>query len=85
MVNKVIVGGFIEGGKVKLTDRFYIGYSLIQYFKCYLYRHIAKYCRIKARYSHCIGQHKTRDCNNKTKSVYPYCKVQGIRDNNYKA
>jgi hypothetical protein len=29
VVNKVIVEGFVEGGEVKLTDCFYIGYSLI--------------------------------------------------------
>jgi hypothetical protein len=29
VANKVIVEGFVEGGEVKLTDRFYTGYGLI--------------------------------------------------------
>jgi hypothetical protein len=29
VVNKVIIEGFVEGEEVKLTDRFYIRYSLI--------------------------------------------------------
>jgi hypothetical protein len=59
VVNKVIVEGFIEGEEVKLIDCFYIGYSLISYFKCYSYRYITKHYRIKARCGHYIGQHET--------------------------
>jgi hypothetical protein len=85
VANKVIVEGFVEGGEVKLTDRFYTGCGLIQCFKCCSYRHIAKHYRIEARCGHCAGQHETRDCTDKTKSVCPGCKVQGIRDHNHKA
>jgi hypothetical protein len=75
VVSKVIIEELVEGKEVKLTDRFYIGYSLIQCFKCYLYGHIAKHYRLKARCGYCTGLHETRNCNNKTKSVYPYYKA----------
>jgi hypothetical protein len=70
---------------VKLTDRFYTGCGLVQYFKCCSYRHIAKHCRIEARCGHCTSLHETRHCNDKTKSVCPYCKARGTLEHNYKA
>jgi hypothetical protein len=33
-INKVITEGLVEGGEVKLTDRFYTKYGLVQCFKC---------------------------------------------------
>jgi hypothetical protein len=83
--NKVITEGLVEGGEVKLTDRFYTGCGLIQCFKCCSYGHIAKHCRIEARCGHCAGLHETRHCNDKTKTTCPCCKARGIRDNNHKA
>jgi hypothetical protein len=85
VANKVIIEGLVEGGEVKLTDRFYIGYSLVQCFKCYSYRYITKYYRIEARYSYYTGLYKTQNCNNKTKSVYSCCKARSIQEHNYKA
>ena len=83
--NKVITEGLVEGGEVKLTDPFYIGCGLVQYFKCCSYRHIAKHCRIEARCSYYTSLYETRNCNDKTKSVYPYCKAYSIQEHNYKA
>jgi hypothetical protein len=85
VANKVITEGLVEGGEVKLTDRFYTGCGLVQCFKCCSYGHIAKHCRIEARCGHCAGLHETRNCNDKTKSVCPCCKARGTPEHNHKA
>ena len=85
VANKVITEGLVEGGEVKLTDRFYTGCGLVQCFKCCSYGHIAKHCRIEARCGHCAGSHETRNCDDKTKSVCPCCKARGTREHNHKA
>ena len=85
VANKVITEGLVEGGEVKLTDRFYTGCGLIQCFKCCSYGHIAKHCRVEARCGHCAGSHETRNCDNKTKSVCPCCKARSIPEYNHKA
>ena len=85
VANKVITEGLVEGGEVKLTDRFYTGCGLIQCFKCCSYGHIAKHCRVEARCGHCAGSHETRNCDNKTKSVCPCCKARGTPEYNHKA
>ena len=59
VVNKVIIEGLVTRG-VKLTDLFYIGYSLIQFFKCYLYRYITKHYKIETRCSDYTSLYKTR-------------------------
>jgi hypothetical protein len=41
MVNRVIEKGLVEDKKVKEVERFLIGLSFIQYFKCYTFGHIA--------------------------------------------
>ena len=53
VANKVITEGLVEGGEVKLTDRFYTGCGLIQCFKCRSYGHITNHCRVEARCGHC--------------------------------
>ena len=53
--NKVITEGLVEGGEVKLTDRFYTRCGLVQCFKCCSYGHIAKHYRIEARCGHYTG------------------------------
>jgi len=64
--NEVITRGFMEGGEVKLAERFLTGYGLVQCFKCCSYGHIAKNCRAKTRCGHCSESHETRSCDQKT-------------------
>jgi hypothetical protein len=42
--NAVINKGFVEGGEVKLVERFLTGCGHVQCFKCCSYGHIAKNC-----------------------------------------
>jgi hypothetical protein len=75
--NKVITKGFVEGGEVKLVERFMTGCGLVKCFKCYTYGHIAKNCRAKAHCGHCSDSHETRDCKEQTKKSYATAKLIG--------
>jgi hypothetical protein len=43
IANRVIERGLVENGEVKV-ERFQTRYGLVQCFKCYAYKHIAKHC-----------------------------------------
>ena len=85
--NMVITRGFVEGGEVKLVERFLTGCGLVQYFKYCLYRHIAKNCQAKARCGHCSGSHETRECPAKTQKTgsCAACKAIGYKRTDHKA
>jgi hypothetical protein len=83
--NRVITRGFVEGGEVKLVERFLLGCGLVQYFKYCSYRHIAKNCRAKSRCGHCSEHHETQDCGQKTQKSCTACKALGYKKTDYKA
>jgi hypothetical protein len=83
--NKVITHGFVEGGEVKLVERFLVGCGLVQCFKCCSYGHIAKNCRAKSRCGHCSEPHETRDCGQKTQKSCAACKALGHKKTDHKA
>jgi hypothetical protein len=85
--NRVIERGLVEGGEVKLAERFVVGCGLVQCFKCCGYGHIAKHCRIEARCGHCSGSHKTRACDQKEAALCANCKIKGrsTQDRTHKA
>jgi hypothetical protein len=83
--NQIVTEGFIEGGEVHITERFFAGCGLVQCFKCCSYGHIAKHCRIEPRCGHCASTHETRDCTTKEKSFCPCCKARGLSGATHKA
>lgn len=83
--NAVITRGFVEGGEVKLVERFLTGCGLVQCFKCCSYGHIAKNCRAKARCGHCSESHETRECTQKDRKSCAACKAFGHKKTDHKA
>jgi hypothetical protein len=85
MTNQVIEGRLVEGREVRGCERFMLGYSLVQCFRCCRYGHIAKACRAEAQCRHCTGTHETREYKQKEVRRCVLCKVSNLKNTNHKA